>query len=118
MLLLQLVPDAEAVGRAGEVMALVKRHLDKDDPQRVRLAQRIRHIVSGGLTPSDRELMVRALDSAYNNLDAELARVRSLRNILWTATFVVLLGVAGLARLRCVGPPLAQPVFRTEGERR
>ncbi|MFD9389942.1 hypothetical protein ACFWBB_04105 [Streptomyces sp. NPDC060000] len=97
VLLLQLVPDAEAVGRAGEVMALVKRHLDKDNPQRVRLAQRIRHLVSGDLTPSDRELMVRALDGAYSNLDAELARVRSLRNILWTATFVVLLGVASLA---------------------
>jgi hypothetical protein len=41
--------------------------------------------------------MVRALDAAYNALDDELARVRSLRNILWTATFLVLLGVAGLA---------------------
>ncbi|MFJ1807907.1 MULTISPECIES: hypothetical protein [unclassified Streptomyces] len=97
VLLLQLVPGAEAVGRAGEVMALVKRHLDKDNPQRIRLAQRIRHILSGDLTPSDRELMVRALDGAYSSLDAELARVRSLRNILWTATFVVLLGVTGLA---------------------
>ncbi|MFJ9870563.1 hypothetical protein [Streptomyces sp. NPDC101165] len=97
VLLLQLVSDQEAAGRASEVMALVKRHLGKDDPQRVRLAQRIRPIVSGELVPTDRELLVRALDSAYTALDAELARVRSLRNILWTATFVVLLGVAGLA---------------------
>ncbi|MFF7125520.1 hypothetical protein [Streptomyces sp. NPDC008240] len=97
VLLLQLVSDQEAAGRASEVMALVKRHLGRDDPQRVRLAQRIRSIVSGELVPTDRELLVRALDSAYVALDAELARVRSLRNILWTATFVVLLGVAGLA---------------------
>lgn len=97
VLLLQLVSDQEAAGRASEVMALVKRHLGKDDPQRVRLARRIRPILSGGMAPSDRELLVRALDSAYTALDAELARVRSLRNILWTATFVVLLGVAGLA---------------------
>lgn len=97
VLLLQLVSDQEAAGRASEVMALVKRHLDKDDPQRVRLAQRIRPIVSGELAPTDRELLVCALDSAYTALDAELARVRSLRNILWTATFVVFLGVAGLA---------------------
>ena len=97
VLLLQLVSDQEAAGRACEVMALVKRHLGKDDPQRVRLAQRIRPIVSGELAPTDRELLVCALDSAYTALDAELARVRSLRNILWTATFVVLLGVAGLA---------------------
>ncbi|MEW2044394.1 hypothetical protein [Streptomyces sp. NPDC005476] len=97
VLLLQLVSDAEAAGRAGEVMALVRRHLDKDNPQRVRLAQRIGHIVSVGPTPSDRALMVRALDGAYENLDAELARVRSLSSILWTATFAVLLGVTGLA---------------------
>lgn len=97
VLLLQLVSDQEAAGRASEVMALVKRHLGRDDPQRVRLAQRIRPIVSGELVPTDRELLVRALDSAYVALDAELARVRSLRDILWTATFVVLLGVAGLA---------------------
>ncbi|MEU6255695.1 hypothetical protein [Streptomyces sp. NPDC047043] len=97
VLLLRLVSDTEAAGRASEVMALVKRHLGKDDPQRVRLAQRIRPIVSGELVPTDRELLVRALDSAYTALDAELARVRSLRNILWTATFVVFLGVAGLA---------------------
>ncbi|MER6423004.1 hypothetical protein [Streptomyces sp. NPDC001137] len=97
VLLMRLVSDQEAAGRASEVMALVKRHLGKDDPQRVRLAQRIRPIVSGELVPTDRELLARALDSAYATLDSELARVRSLRNILWTATFVVLLGVAGLA---------------------
>lgn len=97
VLLLRLLSDAEAAGRASEVMALVKRHLGKDDPQRVRLAQRIRPIISGEVVPTDRELLARALDSAYTALDAELARVRSLRNILWTATLVVFLGVAGLA---------------------
>ncbi|WP_461083971.1 hypothetical protein [Streptomyces deserti] len=97
VLLLQLVPETEAAGRASEVMALVKSHLSTDDPRRVRLARRIRHIVSGDMTPSDRDLMVRALDAAYMALDDELARVRSLRNILWSATFIVLLGVAGLA---------------------
>ncbi|MFC9682291.1 hypothetical protein [Streptomyces sp. NPDC056948] len=97
VMLLQLVSDEEAAGRASEVMALVKRHLDTDDPRRVRLARRLRPIVAGSMTPSDRDLMVRALDAAYNALDDELARVRSLRNILWTATFLVLLGVTGLA---------------------
>ncbi|MEU0193473.1 hypothetical protein ABZ250_26945 [Streptomyces afghaniensis] len=95
--LLQLVSDEEAAGRASEVMALVKDHLETDDPRRVRLGRRLRSIISGEISPSDRDLMVRALDAAYNALDDELARVRSLRNILWTATFVVLLGVAGLA---------------------
>jgi hypothetical protein len=97
VMLLQLVSDEEAAGRASEVMALVKDHLETDDPRRVRLGRRLRSIISGEISPSDRDLMVRALDAAYNALDDELARVRSLRNILWTATFVVLLGVAGLA---------------------
>ncbi|MBB3074615.1 hypothetical protein [Streptomyces violarus] len=97
VMLLQLVSDEEVAGRASEVMALVKDHLETDDPRRVRLARRLRSIISGEISPSDRDLMVRALDAAYNALDDELARVRSLRNILWTATFVVLLGVAGLA---------------------
>ncbi|MFJ8714116.1 hypothetical protein ACIRD9_13165 [Streptomyces violaceus] len=97
VLLLQLVSDEEAAGRASEVMALVKQHLETDDPRRVRLARRLRPIIAGDLTQSDRDLMVRALDAAYSALDDELARVRSLRNILWTATFLVLLGVTGLA---------------------
>ncbi|MFJ2730080.1 hypothetical protein [Streptomyces collinus] len=97
VLLLQLASDQEAAGRASEVMTLVERHLGKNDPQRLRLAQRIGPIAAGELTPTDRMLLVWALDSAYTTLDAELARVRSLRNILWTATFIVLLGVAGLA---------------------
>ncbi len=97
VLLLQLVSDEEAAGSASDVMALVQEHLDPDDPRRVRLARRFRAITSGGMTPTDRDLMVRALDAAYNALDDELARVRSLRNILWTATVLVLLGVAGLA---------------------
>ena len=104
VLLLQLVSDAEAAGRASEVMALAKRHLDRDDPQRVRLAQRIRHIVAGEMTSDDRALLTRALDNSYTALDAELARVRSLSNILWTATFVVLLGVAALAVYGCFFP--------------
>ncbi|MFE7903213.1 hypothetical protein ACFU3E_38205 [Streptomyces sp. NPDC057424] len=97
VLLIQLVSDEEAAGRASEVMALVKDHLDADDPRRLRLALRLRPIISGDITPSDRDLMARSLDAAYSSLDDELARVRSLRNILWAATVLVLLGVVSLA---------------------
>ncbi|MEU0174204.1 hypothetical protein ABZ178_12740 [Streptomyces massasporeus] len=71
--------------------------MDADDPRRVRLALRLRPIISGDITPSDRDLMARALDAAYSHLDDELARVRSLRNILWAATVLVLFGVVSLA---------------------
>ncbi|MGW0288709.1 hypothetical protein [Streptomyces tuirus] len=104
VLLIQLVSDEEAAGRASEVMALVKDHLDADDPRRVRLALRLRPIISGDITPSDRDLMARALDAAYSSLDDELARVRSLRNILWAATFLVLLGAMSLAVYGAISP--------------
>ncbi|MEU0169631.1 hypothetical protein ABZ214_29995 [Streptomyces iakyrus] len=81
----ELVSGEEIAGRANEVMALVKDHLDADDPRRVRLALRLRPIISGDVTASDRDLMGRALDAAYCSLDDELARVRSLRNIRWAA---------------------------------
>ncbi|MGV9629169.1 hypothetical protein [Streptomyces sp. NPDC003487] len=97
VLLLRLVSDDEAVGRVDEVMAMAERHLDRRDPRRARLAKRLRPILAGEMTPSDRELMAGTLDSSYKALDAELARVRSLRNILWAATFAVLIGVACLA---------------------
>ncbi len=115
VMLLQLVSDEEAAGRASEVMALVKQHLETDDPRRVRLARRLRPIIAGDLTQTDRDLMVRALDAAYSALDDELARVRSLRNILWTATFLVLLGVTGLALYGWFSPGSLSLCFTPQG---
>lgn len=115
VLLIQLVSDEEAAGRASEVMALVKDHLDADDPRRVRLALRIRPIIGGDITPGDRDLMARALDAAYSTLDDELARVRSLRNILWAATVLVILGVVNLALYGWLSPSSLSLCFSPQG---
>jgi hypothetical protein len=115
VLLIQLVSDQEVAGRASEVMALVKDHLDADDPRRVRLALRLRPIIAGDITPSDRDLMARALDAAYCTLDDELARVRSLRNILWAATVLVLLGVVNLALYGWLSPSSLSLCFSPQG---
>lgn len=112
VLLIQLVSDEEAAGRVSEVMALVKDHLGADDPRRVRLDMRLRSIISGGITPSDRDLIARALDAAYCSLDDELARVRSLRNILWAATVLVLLGVVSLAVYGATSPSSLSLCFK------
>ncbi|MFI6805028.1 hypothetical protein ACIBO6_08470 [Streptomyces luteogriseus] len=114
-MLVQLVSDEEVAGRASEVMALVKDHLDADDPRRVRLALRIRPIISGDIKPGDRDLMARALDAAYSTLDDELARVRSLRNILWAATVLVTLGVINLALYGWLSPSSLSLCFSPQG---
>lgn len=115
VLLIQLVSDEEAAGRVSEVMALVKDHLDADDPRRVRLALRLRPIISGDVTASDRDLMGRALDAAYCSLDDELARVRSLRNILWAATVLVVIGVVNLALYGWFSPSSLSLCFSPQG---
>lgn len=115
VLLIQLVSDEEAAGRASEVMALVKDHLDADDPRRVRLALRLRSIISGDVTRSDRDLMGRALDAAYSSLDDELARVRSLRNTLWAATVLVMIGVVNLALYGWFSPSSLSLCFAPSG---
>ncbi|GAA2761560.1 hypothetical protein GCM10010103_06010 [Streptomyces paradoxus] len=115
VLLIQLVSVEEAAGRANEVMALVKDHLEADDPRRVRLALRLRPIISGDLTTSDRDLMARALDAAYSSLDDELARVRSLRNILWAATVLVVIGVVNLALYGWFSPSSLSLCFSPQG---
>ncbi|MZF84569.1 hypothetical protein GTY56_05990 [Streptomyces sp. SID5643] len=115
VLLIQLVSAEEAAGRAHEVMALVKDHLEADDPRRVRLALRLRPIISGDITTSDRDLMARALDAAYSSLDDELARVRSLRNILWVATALVVVGVVNLALYGWLSPSSLSLCFSPQG---
>lgn len=115
VLLIQLVSDEEASGRVSEVMALVKDHLDADDPRRVRLALRLRPIISGDVSASDRDLMSRALDAAYCSLDDELARVRSLRNILWAATVLVVIGVVNLALYGWFSPSSLSLCFSPQG---
>ncbi|MEV0238799.1 hypothetical protein AB0I06_02495 [Streptomyces sp. NPDC050674] len=115
MLLIQLVSDEEVAGRASEIMALVKDHLDADDPRRVRLALRLSPVISGDISASDRDLMARALDAAYSSLDDELARVRSLRNILWAATVLVLIGVVNLALYGWLSPGSLSLCFSPQG---
>ncbi|GHA32703.1 hypothetical protein GCM10010303_49340 [Streptomyces purpurascens] len=115
VLLIQLVSDAEVAGRASEIMALVKDHLETDDPRRTRLALRLRPVIAGDITPSDRDLMARALDAAYSSLDDELARVRSLRNILWAATVLVIIGVVNLALYGWLSPSSLSLCFSPQG---
>ncbi|MER7705918.1 hypothetical protein ABTX81_23860 [Kitasatospora sp. NPDC097605] len=94
VLLLELVPTALLPDRAIDILALARNHLGRKDLRTVALAKRVG---SANIGEPDRNLLIRTLDAAYAALDAEYARVRSLRNMLWAATLCVLVGVAGLA---------------------
>ena len=98
LLLLRLAPEEELVGRVEEIITLVLRHLDRDDSLRAEMSER-REDVREGRSSYDRELLVRALDASYDAIDEEWARVRQLRNTLWIASAVLVLGAAGIAFL-------------------
>ncbi|MFE7560860.1 hypothetical protein [Kitasatospora sp. NPDC057500] len=94
VLLLEIVPAALLPDRAIDILAMARNHLGRKDLRTVALGKRVG---AADITETDRNLLIRTLDAAYAALDAEYARVRSLRNLLWAATLCVLVGVAGLA---------------------
>ncbi|WP_307676309.1 hypothetical protein [Streptomyces sp. V4I2] len=89
VMLLSLCSDVDLMGRSIEVLRKTEQHLDKDDPLRVKVKEVAEHIGERGVQPGDRVLLMDALDTAYDALDAEYSRVRSLSGILRIATFFV-----------------------------
>ncbi|MER6365618.1 hypothetical protein [Kitasatospora sp. NPDC001527] len=103
VLLLELVPAGSLPARAVDILAMSRLHLGKKDPRTLALAARVGS-KDKPVGEADRSLLVHTLDAAYAALDAEYARVRSLRNILWAASACVLLGVVSLAVFGAVCP--------------
>ncbi|MFB7469726.1 hypothetical protein [Kitasatospora sp. NPDC056184] len=96
VLLLELVRAESLSARAVDILAMARLHLGMNDLRTVELAKRVGS-KDEPVGEADRSLLVHTLDAAYAALDAEYARVRSLRNILWAASACVLLGVISLA---------------------
>lgn len=95
--MLELVSKEDLASRSGEVLSMAQAHLQPDNPQCEELVRRIDRIRAGDVSRIDRGVLIHTLDAAYGALDAELSRVRSLRDMLWLATVVVFLGVTVLA---------------------
>ncbi|WP_380283183.1 hypothetical protein [Kitasatospora purpeofusca] len=96
VLLVEVVPAESLPARAVDILAMARLHLGKEDLRTVALAARVGS-KDKPIGEADRSLLVRTLDAGYAALDAEYARVRSLRNILWAASACVMLGVICLA---------------------
>ncbi|MFD8308560.1 hypothetical protein ACFV29_40535 [Streptomyces sp. NPDC059690] len=97
VMLLGLCSEEDLISRSTDVLGYVEQHLGPGNPLRVRAEAVAERMQVQGPQPGDRGLLVLALSAAYDALDAEVRRVRSLSVILRIATFFVLLGAAGLA---------------------
>jgi hypothetical protein len=105
--LLELIPPDEVESWLFAVHAVLPdAHLRLDDPRYVELQKRIEAHTEGerAISPRDREVAVIALIAAYTSLDNWYARIRSLRNILWSATTLSLLLVVSFCVLGALKP--------------
>ena len=95
--MLELVSEEDLVSRSYEVLDLAEAHLTQDHPQRVELTELVKNIRSGQPSPVDRGILIHTMEAAHGALDAEIGRVRNLRNMLMIATVAVLIGVTAIA---------------------
>ncbi|MGW2834650.1 hypothetical protein [Streptomyces sp. NPDC001286] len=116
VMLLGLCSEEDLISRSTDVLSYVEQHLGPGNPLRVRAEAVAGRMEVGRLQPGDRGLLVLALSAAYDALDAEVRRVRSLSVILRIATFFVLLGAAGLAAWGWFSPHSLTLCFVPKGE--
>ncbi|MFJ4206606.1 hypothetical protein ACIP2Y_44355 [Streptomyces sviceus] len=116
VMLLGLCSQEDLISRSADVLGYVEQHLGPANPLRVRAEAVAARMEVAGSQPGDRGLLVLALSAAYDALDAEVRRVRSLSFILRIATFFVLLGAAGLALWGWYCPGSLNLCFIPKGE--
>jgi hypothetical protein len=116
VMLLGLCSEEDLISRSTDVLGYVEQHLGPGNPLRVRAEAVAERMEVKGPQPGDRGLHVLALSAAYDALDAEVRRVRSLSVILRIATFFVLLGAAGLALWGWYCPSSLNLCFIPKGE--
>ncbi|MCG3042445.1 hypothetical protein L7D48_18025 [Streptomyces sp. S1A] len=112
--LIPYMSDNEIAGQSITVLAKAQRHLVSDDLRLKELSERIEYIRSGKIGPTDRTLLATTLEAAYEAEDMEIARIRSLRNILWSATLCVTFGVVGFVVYMWYNPVDLSLCFRSE----
>jgi len=102
--LLRMAPDSFVSGEVPSVQAHVNRFLPLSDPRRVRVSELSLKLVGDApLTERERDAVVAAMHAANSQRRRDLLRVRSFRNVMFSATaalvpLVVALALFGLAR--------------------
>jgi hypothetical protein len=100
--LLRIAPPSYVFGQLPGVLARVRRHLPEDDIRRVRIERLATIANPDDLSDHDRDLVVAAEHAASGGARAEVARLRSFKNLLYGAAAVlavvaIALGVFGRA---------------------
>jgi hypothetical protein len=109
--LLELANRAQLRGELPYVQARLAENLPREHPQR-RAAEAIIDQRGGELDERERAVIVSAFREANAEAGRKLARVRSFRNLIIVATFVLALAAGGLALVGAVKPSLLPICFQ------
>ncbi len=112
--LLRRAPVEYVCGELPSLEAHVRRHLQADDPRRVRLEDITRKVMDkggGGLEQEDRESAIAAARAASSAAEREQQRVRSFRTIIAAATLVLFAIAVLVALLGALRPRLLPLCF-------
>jgi hypothetical protein len=90
--LLRLAPTSFLRGQMPSLLTCVRHHLPANDPRRVRMEDLARHATNGGFQDYERGVIVAARRGAASEARREIMRVRSFRNVLFVAAFLLVLG--------------------------
>jgi hypothetical protein len=114
--LLRLATPEYVRGQLPSLQAHVNRFLAKDDPRREavsRLADELKRR-KDALEPYERDILLAAYHAASSQRRRELIRVRSFRNVIFAAAFLLFLVALGLGVLGAVRPDAMPLCFEPE----
>ncbi|MCX5363219.1 hypothetical protein OG864_31490 [Streptomyces sp. NBC_00124] len=98
---MEVCSDEEVAARSGELLALMKRHINARSPQREKVEKSVAEIngrtIGSPISRHDRSVFVGGFKIAYASLDSRFRRVRILATVLWWSTFAAVLGAVALA---------------------
>jgi hypothetical protein len=114
--LLRIAPPSYVFGQLPGVLARVRRHLPEDDVRRVR----VEHLAGASrtdddLSETDRDLVVAAEHAASAGTRAEVARLRSFKNLLYGAAAVLAVVAIALGLFARAEPSALPLCFNPDG---
>lgn len=112
--LLRLAPEEYVRGEMASIKAYVCRYLPKDDPRRQGIEELAQAPPKRKLGAVEREAIIAAYHAASSQRRRELMRVRSFRNVLLVAAFVLMVVVIGLGILGSLRPDTIPLCFEPE----
>lgn len=101
LLYMAVCSDEEVTARSGELLALMRRHINVRSPQREMVENVVTEMndrsAGAPISKHHRSVFVRGLTISYASLDNRFRRVRILATVLWWATLAAFMGAIGLA---------------------